>query len=159
VADFEVRVNRIRVLLVDDNDDFLDGLTAWVSGNPRLQLAGKAHSGRSAVEQVERLHPQLVLMDAACPDMNGFEATRRIKTQPGAPLVVLLTFHETNAGRAEAWAAGADGFVSKTDISRRLAPLIRDLTRKRLEAIAERRSRKDRSLSNEKPGPSPEVSR
>ena len=149
-------MSRIRVLLVDDNDDFLDGLTAWLSGDPRLQLAGKAHSGRGAIKQVERLHPDLVLMDAAIPDMNGFEATRRIKTAPGSPQVVLLTFHESNAARLEAWAAGADGFVSKSEIAEKLMPVVRDLIRQRREAIAAQPSKRDEELekrSPEKPGP------
>jgi DNA-binding NarL/FixJ family response regulator len=149
-------VSRIRVLLVDDNDDFLDGLTAWLSGDPRLQLAGKAHSGKGAMKQVSRLHPDLVLMDAAIADMNGFEVTRRIKSEPGAPLVVLLTFHESNAARLEAWAAGADGFVSKAEIAEKLMPVVRDLLRQRREAIAANPSIRDEELekrSPEKPGP------
>jgi DNA-binding NarL/FixJ family response regulator len=154
-------VSLIRVLLVDDNDDFLDGLTAWLAGDPRLQLTGKAHSGKAAIEQVERLHPDLVLMDAAIPDMNGFEATRLIKSQPGSPQVVLLTFHESNAARLEAWAAGADGFVSKADIAEKLMPVVQDLVQKRREAVAARRSLQDKDLksfSTDKPGRTPDVS-
>jgi len=149
-------VSRIRVLLVDGNDDFLDGLTAWLSGDPRLQLAGKAHSGRAAIKQVGPLHPDLVLMDAAIADMNSFEATRRIKSEPGAPLVVLLTFHESNAARLEAWAAGADGFVSKSQIAEKLMPVVRDLIRQRRDAIAAQPSKRDeesKKRSPKKPGP------
>jgi len=155
-------VSRIRVLLVDDNDDFLDGLTAWLAGDRRLQLAGKAHSGRAALDQVDRLHPDLVLMDAASPEMNGFEATRKIKSQPGAPQVVLLTFHESNAARMEAWAAGADGFVSKADIAEKLMPVVRELVQKRREASAARRSKQDKGVttfSTEKPGPPPDLTK
>jgi DNA-binding NarL/FixJ family response regulator len=150
-------VNRIRVLLVDDNDDFLDGLTAWLAGDPRLELAGKAHSGRAAIDKVERLRPDLVLMDAAIPDMNGFEATRTVKSRPGAPQIVLLTFHESKAFRVEAWAAGADGFVSKADIANNLMPVVRDLVDKRRQAFASRRAKQAKGLktpSTEKPGPS-----
>jgi len=120
-------VKTIRVLLVDDNADFLDGVSAWLTSDPGFELAGVARTGREALEQVERLGPDVVLMDVAMPDVNGFEATRRIKSSPGAPTVVLLTFHESETARVEAWAAGADGFVSKTKVTADLMRVIRNL--------------------------------
>ena len=155
-------MSRIRVLLVDENDDFLDGLTDWLAGDATLQLAGKAHSGLEALEQVERLAPDLVLMDAAIPDVNGFEVTRRIRSRPNAPLTVLLTFHESTAVRLEAWAAGADGFVCKAEIAQKLMPVVQGLIRQRLEAAATRPSGQDeklKNLSTERPGPSPDFSK
>jgi len=150
-------VRQIRVLLVDENDDFLDGLTAWIAGDPRLRLAGKAHSGHAALEQVERLHPDLALIGASLPDLNGFETTRRIKSRPDAPRVVLLTFHESNAARLEAWAAGADAMVSKAEIPEKLLSVVQDLVRRPAEASAARGSKRENEpskLSTEKPGPS-----
>ncbi len=143
------------MLLVDDNDDFLDGLTAWIAGDPRLRLAGKAHSGHAALEQVERLRPDLVLIGASMPDLNGFETTRRIKSRPDAPQVVLMTFHESNAARLEAWAAGADALVSKPEIAEKLLSVVQELIRHPDEASRARRSGRDKestTLSTEKPG-------
>jgi DNA-binding NarL/FixJ family response regulator len=115
------------VLLVDDNDDFLDGLSAWLAHDPRLEIVARAHSGPDAILAVPRLQPELVLMDVSMPDMNGFEATRQIKSNPNAPLVVLIAFHDSRAARLEAWAAGADGFVAKAETTERLMPVVRDL--------------------------------
>jgi DNA-binding NarL/FixJ family response regulator len=155
-------VSRIRVLLVDENDDFLDGLTDWLAGDERFELAGKAHSGRAALEQVERLAPDLVLMDVAIPDMNGFEVTRRIRSLPDAPLVVHLTFYESTAARLEAWVAGAAGFVCKAEIAQKLMPVVQDLIRERFGADAARPSGQDKELKNlstERPGPPPDFSK
>ena len=155
-------MERILVLLVDENDDFLDGLTDWLAGDERFQLAGKAHSGRAALEQVERLAPDLVLMDAAIPDMNGFEVTRQIRSLPDAPVTVLLTFYESTAARLEAWAAGAAGFVCKAEIAQKLMPVVQDLIGQRLGAATARPSGQDeelKNLSTEEPGSPPDFSK
>ena len=117
----------VTVLIVDDSEEFLLGACAWVTAQPDLRLAGTARSGAEALVAVERLRPDLVLMDVAMPGMDGLEATRRIKARPGAPLVVMLTFHASQVARQEAWAAGADGFVSKADVSDALHRVIGEL--------------------------------
>jgi DNA-binding NarL/FixJ family response regulator len=76
---------------------------------------------------VTQLQPDLVLMDVAMPNMNGLEATRRIKTQADAPHVVILTLHDTPEYRAAAEAVGADNFVSKAEFNAQMLPLIRTL--------------------------------
>ena len=139
-----------RVLLVDDNNDFLDGVSAWLTRDPAFELAGVARSGGEALTQVERLGPDVVLMDVAMPDVNGFEATRRIKSNPGAPIVILLTFHDSETARLEAMAAGADGFVPKTKVTEDLMRVIRSL----LPQAAGRKQDKVKQRLLEKPGPS-----
>ena len=139
-----------RVLLVDDNPDFLEGVSAWLTRDPAFELAGVASSGGEALTQVEHLEPDVVLMDVAMPDVNGFEATRRIKSKPGAPLVILLTFHDSETARVEALAAGADGFVPKTKVTEDLVRVIRGL----LAQGAERKQDKVKPRFLDKPGPS-----
>jgi DNA-binding NarL/FixJ family response regulator len=127
----EGNVSRVRTLLVDDNDDFLDGLSAWLDHDPKLEIVGRAHSGSEALERVAQLRPDLVLMDVSMAEINGFEAARRIKSETGAPAVILMTFHDSHAARLEAWAAGADSFLAKSEITERLTVLIDDLIRQR----------------------------
>jgi DNA-binding NarL/FixJ family response regulator len=112
------------VLLVDSSDDFLDGLSAWLEREPSVVIVGKARTGLEAVDQVDRLHPDLVVMDITMSNLNGFEATREIKATPGAPHVVLTTFHDSEAARAEALAAGADELIAKAEVTTRLRTLI-----------------------------------
>lgn len=139
-----------RVLLIDDNPDFLEGVSAWLTRDPAFELAGVAGSGGEALTQVENLEPDVVLMDVAMPYVNGFEATRRIKSKPGAPLVILLTFHDSETARVEALAAGADGFVPKTKVTEDLTRVIRSL----LAQSAGRKQEKVKPSLLEKTGPS-----
>ena len=121
------RDDRTRILLVDDNPAFLDAAGQFIASQGDLTLAGKATNGEEALAAVASEPIDCVLMDAAMPVMDGFEATRRIKGQPGAPLVVMLSVHDGAAIALEAWAAGADGFLSKTDFAGQLVPLLRTL--------------------------------
>jgi len=143
-------VKSTRVLLIDDNPDFLEGVSAWLTRDPAFELAGVAGSGGEALTQVENLEPDVVLMDVAMPGVNGFEATRRIKSKPGAPLVILLTFHDSETARVEALAAGADGFVPKTKVTEDLTRVIRSL----LAQSAGRKQEKVKPSLLEKTGPS-----
>ena len=131
------RVSRPRILLVGGNDDFLDGLMVWIARDGQFEVVGRAHNGLAALDQVAALRADVVLMDVTLPDVSGFEVARRVKSRDGAPLVVLLSFHDSQAARLEAWSAGADGFVSKSETADRLIPLIGDLLRQRHEGVPE----------------------
>ena len=117
----------LRVLLVDDSHDFLESAARFLSAYPCLEIVGWTLSGRDAQELVARLQPDLVLMDLSMPGMNGLEATRQIKALPGAPCVVILTLYDNREYREAAEAAGADGFVTKSELGTQLLPLIRTL--------------------------------
>lgn len=133
-------MSRTRTLLVGGNDVFLDGVAEWVSRDAQFEVVGRAHSGSAAVERVESLQVDLVVMDVTLPDVSGFEIARRIKVRPGAPLVVLLSFHDSQAARLEAWAAGADGFVAKSEVTECLTPLVGELLRQRSHGAGEQGS-------------------
>jgi DNA-binding NarL/FixJ family response regulator len=119
--------NPIRVLIVDDNRDFLRSANHFLSSQPSLTVVGSATSGEEALEQTLRLAPHLVLMDWAMPELSGLEATRRIKAGKNAPLVVILTLHDIPQYRKAAQSAGADGFLSKNAWSEQLMPLVQCL--------------------------------
>lgn len=116
-----------RVLLVDENDDFLDGLASLMADRPGLEVVGRAHRGCEAVQRAGSLSPDLVLMDVSLRDMSGFEAVHQIKSQSPAPKVLLMTFHESRAAVTAALASGADGCLSKASVSERLLQVIEDL--------------------------------
>ena len=105
-----------RVVLVDDSQDFLKAAKRFLRVVPGLELVGEATSGEQAVELSAALQPDLVLMDFAMPGMNGLAATQRIKRQPFAPKVIIVTLHTHAALRALAKEAGADGFLEKEDL-------------------------------------------
>src|SRR5689334_3634289 len=113
-----------RVLVVDDNPGFLESATRFLSVDARLEIVGCAISGWEALQQVNLLHPDLVLMDLAMPGMNGLEATRLLKAQPQAPYVVILTLQDHSEYREAAVAVGADGFIAKSEFGVSLLPLL-----------------------------------
>lgn len=76
---------------------------------------------------VNQLHPDLVLMDLSMPGMSGIEATRRIKSQPGSPRVVILTMHDDAASREAVAVAQADGFIGKSEFVAEIFSLIQRL--------------------------------
>lgn len=120
-------MDRVRVFLVDDNDDFLDGVAECVAHPTQCLIVGRAHSGQETLERLEKASPDLVLVDMTLPDMSGLELTRRIKAKAAATRVVLMTFHDSAAARLVAIASGADGWISEATLRDRLAPLIDEL--------------------------------
>jgi len=133
-------MSRARTLLVAVNDDFLDSVVAWVADDARIEIVGRAHTGSEGVASVESLRADLILVDVTLPDISGFEVARRVKARPGAPVVVMLSFHDSRAARLEAWAAGADGFVPQSETAVRLLPLVGDLLRQRNVGVRDKDS-------------------
>lgn len=117
----------IRTLLVDDSPDFLDAAAHFLSSDPQIEIVGVSLSGQEALDRLPGIDPDLILMDLAMPDLSGLEATRRIKTQPNAPRVIILTLHDNQEYRRASQAAQADGFMTKSDVGVNLLPLIHSL--------------------------------
>ena len=104
--------DRIRVLVVDDNDGFRESLVFLLSGED-LDVIGQARSGPEAIDMVRRLSPDVVLMDVRMPDMDGIETTRLLKeVQPGIGVIALSSMDEQRAVR-DMLVAGAIGYVLK----------------------------------------------
>jgi DNA-binding NarL/FixJ family response regulator len=117
----------VRVLLVDDNAEFLKSAMHLLALQPLLQVVGSATSGMEALDQSALLRPDLILMDWAMPGMNGLEAMHLIQARPNAPRVVMLTLLDLPQYRAAAMAAGADGFLAKSEWSVKLMPEVHRL--------------------------------
>lgn len=116
-----------RVLVVDDSSDFRGVVCSWVESRPGLELVATAENGLEAIAATEQSHPDLILMDALMPEMDGFEATRRIKAGVDAPWIAVLTLHDSAAMRRASERAGADGFVAKGEFTQALPRLLETL--------------------------------
>jgi DNA-binding NarL/FixJ family response regulator len=117
----------IRTLLVDDNPEFIEAAKRFLSADKDLKIVSTALTGQEALDLVENDRPDLVLMDLAMPDMNGLEATERIKSLANPPCVIILTLHDTPEYREASLEVGADGFIAKSDFGVELLPLIQGL--------------------------------
>jgi len=100
-----------KVLITDDRVTSRKGLRALMLTQPDIQIIGEANNGERAIQFIEKNRPDVVLMDAFMPRMNGLEATRIIKKRWRNIRVVILTLHDDI--REEAIAAGADAFLVK----------------------------------------------
>jgi len=102
-----------RILLVDDHAVVRGGLRMLLAADPDLDIVGEAENGMQGIRMAGELQPDVVLMDISMPDMNGIEATRRIKAQYPNIAVLALTMHEDDQYFFEMLAAGASGYVPK----------------------------------------------
>ena len=116
------------VLVVDDSEEYLAVVCSWIDSQPGLTLVGTARNGAEALEAVSRLAPDLVIIDSFMPVMDGFAATRAIKTRPCAPTVVMVSIHDGSGIEHEAWAAGADAFVVKANLAVQLPSVLQGLS-------------------------------
>ena len=124
----ESAMGPIKVLLADDSPEFLKMASKFLAADPEVDLVGVALTGQDALVLTAGLQPDLILMDLIMPEMNGLDATRQIKSMPNAPIVVMLTGHDTPEYRSAAASAGADGFVYKPELFKELLPLMHRLT-------------------------------
>ena len=101
----------IRVLIADDSPAIVDGLSSILSQEPDFEVVGVARDGLEAVDKASQLRPDVVIMDAQMPNVDGVEATRQIKQGvPGAGVLLFTVFaHCVEAGLA----AGADSHLAK----------------------------------------------
>jgi DNA-binding NarL/FixJ family response regulator len=103
----------IRVLVVDDQTLLVAGLVRLLREDSRLEVVGTGSTGVDAIEQVEKLTPDVVLMDLKMPEMDGIEATKQItRDHPGVRVLVLSSF-EAETQVVEALKVGASGYVLK----------------------------------------------
>jgi len=122
----------LRLLIVDDMPQVRVGLRTILplAGNALampVEIVGEAGNGQEAIQQVEALHPDMVLMDLEMPGMDGYTATQRIKMLYPHILVLALTVHSDDTSRMKAVEAGVDLFIEKglpvTEIIREIQAL------------------------------------
>ena len=102
-----------RLLLVDDHAVVRSGLKMLLSGHGEMEIVGEADSAAGALQETERTHPDVILMDIGLPDKTGIEATREIKRKFPNVKIVALTIHEDEEYFFQMLDAGASGYVPK----------------------------------------------
>jgi DNA-binding NarL/FixJ family response regulator len=115
----------IRVFLADDHAIIRDGLRAILSAQEDMTVVGEAGDGRQAVREVQRLKPDVVVMDIAMPELNGTDATREIqRTCPGVR-VIILSMYATSEHIYQSLRAGARGYLLKESAGAEVVDAVR----------------------------------
>jgi DNA-binding NarL/FixJ family response regulator len=103
----------IKVLIADDHAIFRAGLAKLLQTMPEVQVIAEASSGREAVEMVDKLKPDIVIMDLAMGDINGLDATAQIHSQHADIRIIILSMHANEEYVMQALSYGASAYVLK----------------------------------------------
>jgi two-component system response regulator NreC len=115
----------VTIVLADDHTVVRQGLVKLLEAEPNFKVVGDAENGREAVEKVEKLQPDVVLMDIAMPMLNGIEATRQIKKISPQTKVVILSMHSHARYINELFSLGASGYLLKNSTGSDIIDAIR----------------------------------
>ena len=115
----------LRLVVADDNKEFCKSVRDLLAKEPDLKVVGEGEDGQAAIELVNELDPDVVIMDVVMPNMNGVKATREIVSSRPRVKVIALSLH-ADKGFVEAMRiAGASGYVLKDHMSTELISAIR----------------------------------
>lgn len=120
-------MENLRIVLAEDHTILREGLRALLSADPDFEIIGEAQDGREAVRCVEKLEPDLLLMDLSMPRMSGMDAIREIKKRYPEIKIIALTVHKTEEYLLNTLQAGADGYVLKDATHDELVLAIRNV--------------------------------
>ena len=118
---------RVRTLIVDDYPLMTDLLTALLDSLEGVKVVGHALDGVEALEKVDALNVDLVILDAEMPRMSGLEAIPLLKAKHPGIRIVLMDLHDDATHRGEALDAGADAYCDKLQLQEQLPVMIHDL--------------------------------
>ena len=117
----------LRLLVADDDPVVRRGLRMRLALEADFDVIGEAGDGATAIELAASLAPDVVILDADLPVLNGVSAVARLRRAGCHARIIILTFHDDAATRARARAAGADAFVAKGSTDASLDDAIRQL--------------------------------
>ncbi|MBI9064953.1 MAG: response regulator transcription factor [Marinilabiliaceae bacterium] len=116
---------KITIAIVDDHELFTDGLEVVLSQIEDFEIVSKASNGREFLEQIELLHPDIVLMDISMPEMDGIETTQRVLAKFPDLKIITLSSYGDDVYYYKMIKAGAHGFVQKKSGKKELETAIR----------------------------------
>jgi DNA-binding NarL/FixJ family response regulator len=117
----------VRILLADDHDVVRQGLRRLLEDQPEWQVCAEAKNGREAVKFCQELMPDVAVLDISMPELNGLEATRQIRKVSPATEILVFTMHQSEQLVKDMLAAGARGYLLKSDAAPHVIDAIRSL--------------------------------
>jgi len=122
-------IAKTKILIVDDHKLFRDGLKMLIDREADMEVVGEAENGQIAIQLVDDLRPDVILMDVKMPVMDGIEATRRIVGKRPGVKILALSMYSDNSHISGMMRAGALGYVIKGDDSEEMYKVIRKVVR------------------------------
>jgi two-component system response regulator NreC len=122
-------MTKIRVLLAEDHTIVRKGIRSLLDDQANIEVVGEAEDGREAIEKVEELSPDIILMDNTMPILNGLEATRQIKKRFPEVKILILTMHTNEEYIFQFLRAGASGYLVKQTAPTELVSAIEAVSR------------------------------
>ena len=116
-----------RIIIAEDHTILREGLRSLLSSDPDLEIVGEAQDGQEAIRCVEKLKPNLVLMDLSMPRMNGLDAIKEIKKRSTETRILVLTVHKNEEYIVATLQAGADGYALKDSTHAELGIAIKNV--------------------------------
>jgi DNA-binding NarL/FixJ family response regulator len=114
----------LRILIADDHDIVRKGVRDVVESHPGWEVCGEAANGQQTLELANREKPDVVILDVSLPIMNGLAVTRRLRQETPDSRILLFTMHDDDETVSGGLAAGARGYILKTDSERHLEAAI-----------------------------------
>jgi DNA-binding NarL/FixJ family response regulator len=124
-------LSALRILIADDHEVARRGIRSLLEGRPGWEVCGEAKDGREAVEYATALNPDVLLLDIGMPNLNGLDAARQILAIRPESRILILTIHDSEQVVREVLAAGARGFLLKSDAGRDLIAAVEALQHRR----------------------------
>ncbi len=121
-------MRKLRILIADDHEVVRRGLHALLGSQVEWEVVGEAVDGRDAVEQVNQLKPEVVIMDITMPSMSGLEATRLVMESAPETKVLIFTMHDSEQMMQTALEVGAKGYVLKSNAGTDLIAAVKALS-------------------------------
>jgi DNA-binding NarL/FixJ family response regulator len=123
-------VSMLRILIADDHEVARKGIRSILENHEGWEVCGEAKDGREAVECASTLKPDVLLLDIGMPNLNGLDAARQILVISPEARILILTVHDSEQMVREVLAAGARGFLLKSDAGRDLVAAVEALQRR-----------------------------
>ena len=124
-------VSELNILVADDHEIVRQGIRNILQQQRQWTVVAEASNGHEAVQKAIELKPHIVLIDVGMPELNGLEATRRIKEVLPQTEIVILSVHDSEQTVREAVSSGARGYVVKADAGRDLVAAVESVSRRR----------------------------
>lgn len=118
-------MSKIRVLLVDDHALVRRGFRRLLDDDPEIQVVGEASDGNEALELIQRLKPDVVVLDYALPEQNGALITRRIRAGAVTTKILMLSMHSESTYVSNCKLAGANGYLLKNALDLELVEAVK----------------------------------